>query len=211
MRVVFSKILLIEDNPADAGLIQELLSGERYGLEWVGRLALGLERLRSPGIDVVLLDLALPDSRELEGLDKILAQVPSLPVVILTGLQEETLGLEAIQRGAQDFLCKGAFSGPLVTRALRYSVDRKRIENELRLLNKSLEHRVLERTAELEEANRRLNQLAHSDALTGIFNRRAFEERLALEVARATRHGRPLSLHLIDLDHFKGINDTLGR
>ena len=210
MSFVFPTALLIEDNPADAGLIKELLSSEEYGLEWVDRLSLGLDRLLLPGIGVVLLDLALPDNLGLEGLDKILTREPGMPVVILTGLQEETLGLEAIQRGAQDFLCKETFSGPLLTRALRYAVDRKRIENELRLLNKSLEQRVLERTAELEKANRRLEELVHYDGLTGIYNRRALDERLALEVVRANRHGRPLSFHLIDLDHFKELNDTLG-
>src|SRR5262245_34801959 len=129
------RVLLMEDNPLDACLVGQYLEEggpASFALERVERLSAGLERLERGGIDVLLLDLSLPDSKGLEGLDRVIARAPGLPVVILTGLEEETLGLEAIRRGAQEYLDKWQLNGPLLARALRYSVERCRAQEQLR-------------------------------------------------------------------------------
>ena len=101
------RVLLIEDNEDDALIIRQVLveaRGAPFDLEWAHRLAAGLERLAEGGIDVVLLDLTLPDSRGLDTLRQVHAEAPDVPILVLTGLDDETLGVKAVQEGAQDYL-----------------------------------------------------------------------------------------------------------
>lgn len=128
-------VLLIEDNRGDARLIRELLrevSGEEFRLEWVDRLAAGMTRLAVDHVDVVLLDLSLPDSQGLETFIQLQRQVPSLPIVVLTGLDNETMAIHAVQHGAQDYLVKGQTDSNLLGRSLRYAIERKRALESLR-------------------------------------------------------------------------------
>ncbi len=125
------KILLVEDNPGDARLFREMLTstGEReFAIEWVTRLADGLERLDQGGIDIVLLDLGLPDSQGLNTFAKACAHTPRVPIVVLTGLADETVGFTAVRQGAQDYLVKGELNGKLLLRAIRYATERKKAE-----------------------------------------------------------------------------------
>jgi PAS domain-containing protein len=92
---------------------------------------MGLERLVEGGIDVVLLDLGLPDSRGLETLNRAHTQAPEVPIVVLTGLADETVGVKAVQEGAQDYLVKGQVDGDVLVRAIRYGIERKRAEKAL--------------------------------------------------------------------------------
>jgi PAS domain S-box-containing protein len=134
------RILLIEDNPGDARLIQEYLSETEnisFFLEHTDRLTSGLDRLRSGGIDVVLLDLGLPDSEGLESLRRVLEQTGVVPIIVFTAIAHETLGLQAIRDGAQDYLVKGQIDGNLIIRTIRYAIERKRAEE---ALNESEEH-----------------------------------------------------------------------
>ncbi len=129
------KVLLVEDNPGDARLIREMLTTEGRGnfkLEWVDRLADGLERLDRGGVDVVLLDLGLPDSQGLDTFITASWHYPRVPFVVLTGLADETVGVAAVQQGAQDYIIKGQVDASLLLRALRYAAERKRIEEALR-------------------------------------------------------------------------------
>lgn len=129
-----TKILLIEDNPGDARLIQEMLAEAESGsitIEWVPKLSEGLERLSRGEIDLVLLDLALPDSRGLDTFLRAYAQAPDVPFVLLTGIDDETLALNAVRKGAQDYLIKGQVDGELLRRAIRYATERKRVEEVL--------------------------------------------------------------------------------
>ena len=128
-------ILLIEDNPGDARLLQELMTEAgmvRFKLTHVDRLSTGLERLAEGDLDVVLLDLSLPDSHGLETLIRLHAQAPSLPIVVLTGLEDEALGVTLVQAGAQDYLVKGQVTSHLLMRSIRYAIERMRSEEALR-------------------------------------------------------------------------------
>jgi PAS domain S-box-containing protein len=131
------KVLVIEDNPADARHIQEMLkAGPRGLLEvdlvTVAKLGLGLAALRERSWDVLLLDLCLPDSRGLETLASALETAADrLPVVVLTGIEDENLAVEAVRRGAQDFLVKAGLTPELLTRTLRYTVERYRAQRTL--------------------------------------------------------------------------------
>ncbi len=129
------KMLLIEDDPGDADLLQELLSEERsyvYILEWVEHLQTGLERLALGGIDVVLLDLSLPDSHGLDTFTAVNTHAPALPTIVLSGLDDETIALEAVRQGAQDYLVKGQVDGRIIVRVIRYAIERNSAEEALR-------------------------------------------------------------------------------
>lgn len=129
------KVLLVEDNPGDIRLIREMLAearGEAFELECAGRLSTGLERLAAGDIDVVLLDLSLPDSQGAETFAKAYTQTPQVPIIVLTGLGDEALAVEEVREGAQDYLIKGQVDGNLLVRAMRYAIERKRSEEALR-------------------------------------------------------------------------------
>ncbi len=128
------KLLLIEDNPGDARLIREMLSEARgnFAIEVAETLGAGLDTLASRDIDVVLLDMGLPDSRGLETLTRLQTQFPKQAVVMMTGSDDEALGLKAVQLGAQDYLVKGQVNSWLLRRALTYAIERQKAEEALR-------------------------------------------------------------------------------
>jgi PAS domain S-box-containing protein len=155
------KILMIEDNPGDARLVREMLAETGTGditLEWVPRLSQGLESLGKGEIDLVLLDLSLPDSRGLETFCKAYTQAPEIPFVLLTGLDDEALALAAVQKGAQDYLIKGKTDANRLFRAIRYADERKKMQQTLQRSRDELERRVEARTAELVTANQQLEE-----------------------------------------------------
>jgi signal transduction histidine kinase len=153
------RVLLIEDNPGDARLIKELLSECAPGsfeLKWAESLSRGFEILGKEGIDTILLDLSLPESQGFETFAKVLSRTPGVPIIILTGFDDETFAINAVQQGAQDYLIKGLVGSHLLARAILYAIERKRTEEALRKIQNELELRVQERTAELEKANEEL-------------------------------------------------------
>lgn len=122
-------VLLIEDNPGDARLIQELLADARglsTRLTQADRLSAGLERLSEAGADVVLLDLSLPDSKGFETFSKLRARAKDVPVILLTGLDDEELAMRALREGAQDYVVKGSITSQSLGRAVRFAVERHR-------------------------------------------------------------------------------------
>lgn len=144
------KVLLIEDNPGDARLIRENLRearAARFELTLAERLREGLRLVKERAFDVLLLDLNLPDSSGFDTFTLALAQAPGVPIVVLTGLGDETLALRAVSEGAQDYLVKGSMDGASLGRSLRYAVERHRLRQELEKANQQLEYRVRELTS----------------------------------------------------------------
>jgi signal transduction histidine kinase len=153
-------ILLVEDNDGDARLIEEMIhmkgnmlddssSFPNVTLVREDCLEDGLDQLAEKSIDIVLLDLMLPDSSGKGTLDSVLDQTREVPIVLLTGLNDREFGVEAVQRGAQDYLVKGEIDGELLVRTMRYAMERKKNERELArrneqlaILNQILEHDI---------------------------------------------------------------------
>src|SRR6476660_192092 len=182
------KALLVEDNDADAQLTQDLLSEwsiEEFQITRTKTLGEGLALLSRERFDAVLLDLALPDAFGLPTVREVLATNPTIAVVVLSGVSDQSLALQAVRQGAQDYLVKGQGHPELLARAVRYAIERKRTEE-------------------------RLTYLAQYDHLTGLVNRTLFRDRLIQAMARSKRLQQPLGLMLLDLDRFKAVNDTLG-
>ncbi len=126
-------VLLVEDNPGDARLIREMLRegcGDRCRLEHVDRLSLAMDRLSRDRFDLVLLDLSLPDAQGLEAFRQLHAHAPEVPVVMLTGLDDEDLARRSVQEGAQDYLPKGDVSAHSLVRSILYAVERAQGEAE---------------------------------------------------------------------------------
>ncbi len=181
-------VLLVEDNRGDARLVQELLKDAdsgRFDVAHVERLSEARQWLMDTGAGCVLLDLSLPDASRLEALMQLRAAAPDVPIVILSGLQDELLAVKAVQEGAQDYLVKGRVDGHAIGRSITYAVERKHAEMEL-------SHRAMH------------------DALTGLPNRTLFLDRLKHAVMRAKRHHTLMGVMFLDLDGFKPINDTYG-
>jgi serine phosphatase RsbU (regulator of sigma subunit) len=128
------RVLLIEDDDADAFLVGELLDEADAAVDLVVATSLAAARPLMSSADCVLLDLGLPDSQGLDGLRQVLALASGAAVCVLTGRQDEHLGIGAVAEGAQDYLVKGQVDGVLLTRALRYAVERKRADEDARRL-----------------------------------------------------------------------------
>ena len=148
------KVLLVEDNLGDAGLLYEGLEEAvpgQFEMTHVRRLSEALEYLWEETCDVVLLDLGLPDSHGIDTLVVTRAQAPGVPIVVLTGFQDEALAVEALKGGAQDYLVKGQVDGTLLGRTMRYAIVRKSTEEAL--LREGL---ALARAKELQRSRQRL-------------------------------------------------------
>jgi diguanylate cyclase (GGDEF)-like protein len=182
------RVLIVEDDPDWALLVGEILrhtDTEAFEASTVNRLADARDELLKGGVDCVLLDLSLPDASGLDALFELEGIAPSVPVVILSGLDDEAVALRAVQSGAQDYLLKSHAEPAILARAVRYAIERKRSEVEL--------------------AYRALH-----DGLTGLPNRSFFFDRLDLALSRSARSGHRGAVLFLDLDGFKRINDTHG-
>ena len=130
-----TRVLLVEDDPEDAKLIQQALSvsaGRAFEVEWVTQLSQARERLGKDDIDVVLLDLSLPDGQGIEAFDQILACAPRTLILVLSGASDEEVARQAVQRGAHDYFAKGHIDAYWLPHALRYVIDRKLSQDALR-------------------------------------------------------------------------------
>ncbi len=129
------QLLLVEDNRADAVMLQELLTEDSavlVRLTVAKRLTEAIERLQAQSFDIILLDLSLPDTQGLDTLLQVQQQAPSLPIVVMTGTDSEELAMEAVRKGAQDYLVKGQVDGQQLMRAMRYAIERKHTLEALR-------------------------------------------------------------------------------
>ena len=182
------KILLIEDDTGDADYFREIIKESklvRFEVETTDKLLSGIELLGRKKFDIVLVDLNLPDSHGISTFSELHEHTLETPLVVLTGLDDEQMALQAVRKGAQDFIVKGQMDGRMLARVLSYAIERHRMQTVLR-------------------------SLSIIDELTGLYNRRGFL-RLAehhLELAHRTKKG--LLLFFIDLDGLKKINDRYG-
>ena len=126
-------LLLVEDNPGDARLLREMLNEGRRDTEMthVARLSEAEEHLEANHVDIILLDLGLPDAHGLSAVRRAHSVAPRIPLVVLTGMDDELLAAQALQEGAQDYLIKGQIEARGLMRALRYAVERKAMEEAL--------------------------------------------------------------------------------
>ena len=125
------KILFIEDSPEDADAIKKLLSGEKrhqFSVEHVDTLKAGVERLYVGHFDIVLVDLSLPDSKGLATFENLQRNTADLPIILYSAPADEDIAIEAMKKGAQDYLVKGDTDVRVVVHAIRYAIERKHIE-----------------------------------------------------------------------------------
>jgi PAS domain S-box-containing protein len=135
-------VLLVEDNPGDVRLVETILllsKHNEFKVESVERLTSAIQRLETEPFDVVLLDLSLPDSHGLESFDRLNSLFPETPIIVLSGLDDEEIALEAVRKGAQDYIVKGDSVRNILVRSIYYSIERKRLEQSLREREKQLE------------------------------------------------------------------------
>jgi signal transduction histidine kinase len=154
-------VLLIEDNEDHVQFLRQLLATSElttFELHTASSVALGVERLRDGGIQLILLDLSLPDSDGLETFIRVIEAAPDLPLIVLSGINDVALAIETVQLGAQDYLVKGHVDNHLLVRSMQYAIERKRAQLQLKRVNDNLETRVRERTDALVQANAKLQQ-----------------------------------------------------
>lgn len=181
-------LLLLEDNPGDARLIQEALLAAGTGsfrIEHADSLAAGLARLTSRDFDAILLDLWLPDDQGLDVFVQVHTHAPDKPILVLADGYEEVLALRVMRAGAQDYLVKGQVDRHMLARAIRYAIERQRLQTILH--SQSL-----------------------IDDLTGLYNRRGFLTMADQYWKLARRGRRSFLLAFGDMDGLKQINDTFG-
>jgi diguanylate cyclase (GGDEF)-like protein len=182
------RVLLVEDNPGDVRLIREALNEVRHAhirLEHADCLQAAQNILAAQEFDLILLDLSLPDSSGLATVEKAGDAAPDTPIVILTGLDDVNTGIQAVRAGAQDYLVKGEVTGHLLVRAIRYAIERQRMQAALRILSLI-------------------------DELTGLYNRRGFMTLAEHQMRLSRRKQSAFYLIFADLDGMKIINDTYG-
>ena len=182
------QVILVEDSDEHTKLISALLSeadGPGYRLHPVDNMQAALLALGHIDVDCVLLDLSLPDANDLEALAQVRSAAPLVPVVVTTSSADDALAFAAVREGAQDFLVKGQIDSARLSRAIRWAVQRKTLENDLA-------------------------RDALHDPLTRLPNRTLLLDRLRLALLRAERSGDRVAAFYLDLDNFKPVNDQLG-
>ncbi|MBI5484012.1 MAG: response regulator [Deltaproteobacteria bacterium] len=132
-------MLIVEDDPDYHFLLKELLSGEElietlYRKEFAGTFEKAVEACVNNFFDVILLDLGLPDSQGLETVRRFIPVASDTPVIVLTGLNDEEMGLQAIHEGAQDYLVKGDISFPVLRKAINHAIERQKLLKEIKVL-----------------------------------------------------------------------------
>lgn len=184
-----TRVLLVEDDPGDAYILRWHLKsdsgGHHFELDHVEFLATGLERLAERDFEILLLDLGLPDSLGLETFSRFHQEAPDVPIVVLSGIEDEEVALAAVREGAQDYLVKKDLTRALLTRAICYALERHAMQESIR-------------------------SMSLTDSLTGLYNRRGFETLAQQQFKQVRRSKKKLTLVYLDLDDLKKINDNGG-
>jgi len=182
------RLLLLEDNPGDLQLCREMLKSANttsWQLEHAASLADARLTLTDQTFDLIVLNLNLPDSQGLDTFQEVSKLAPQIPIVIMSGFADQAQALDAVQQGAQDYLIKDDLTPDLLSRALRYAVERHQ-----------LSHQV--------------ETLAVTDVLSGLLNRRGFFSLAEQQIKLAFRSKKEMSLFFMDIDDMKSINDRFG-
>lgn len=193
---------MVEDDDRSARAVSELLSHSddpHFAIRHVTTAAAACDAIDDGGIDVVILDLGLPDAIDLQALSRLEKCLHEIPVIVLTGRGDETLAVEALHQGAEDYLLKGAINYDSLLRSIRYAVERHRGVRDLARLKK-----------ELESANRDLERLTLIEPLTELLNRRGLQQALSAAIKHLERTGASTAVLVVDLDDFKQINESHG-
>lgn len=154
-----TRVIIVDDNPDDVRLIEEMLSeagANSYSVSCHHSLSSGVTSLEEEEADILLLDLNLPDSQGLETLEKVQKGIRGIPIIVLAGIEDKAMAVEAVRRGAQDYLVKGQTEGGLLSRSILHAIERKRINDKFDRQLERLEEVVEERTADLQALNRDL-------------------------------------------------------
>ena len=189
-----ARVLVVEDDDADFQNLKRLLETEdsRLHLERVRTRAEALRLAEVQTYDLLLADYDLPDGKGIEIVSLLIGLGKTVPCILVTGKGGESLAAEAFHNGFYDYLPKHELNRSVVLRSVWSALERSRMKREI------------------DEATRRVSELAVRDTVTGMWNRRWLDERLEEETQRSQRYGVPLALCLVDLDHFKKVNDTYG-
>jgi diguanylate cyclase (GGDEF)-like protein len=182
------RVLVVEDNPGDEQLIRLALSEDPYqnfAVTAARTLGGALELAQTLPYDAILLDVHLPDSSGLANVKTLAMAVPRTPILVITGLDDDSLAIQVCENGAQDYIIKGDHERLAISRAIRRAMARKRFEA-------------------------LLAEQAYFDSLTGLANRGLFHDRLKQALARASRTDKRLAVVFVDLDNFKAVNDNFG-
>jgi diguanylate cyclase (GGDEF)-like protein len=182
-------ILIIEDDEDDYFLLRDCLmeqeSNKKFELHWVQDYQAGLLQIQRGNYDVYLIDHYIGENSGLDLLNEAVQAGCQAPMIIVTGQSDREYDHAAMMAGAMDYLEKGKLDGPLLERSIRYALERNR------LLKK-------------------IHELAVRDDLTGLFNRRELHRFLGYEVISSKRYNHSFSIMMMDIDHFKDINDRFG-
>ena len=192
------RVLLVEDNPGDVLIVREVLSSQgadRYLVDHVSRLDAAMARLSEARYDLVLLDLSLPDGYGSFTLECAATFARELPVIVLTGIDDDRLALSAIQAGAEDYFLKNKIEGGLLASMIDRVIERRRRMDRL--------HEFVSKRGISENDGL-------YDAATGLISRPLFRDRLEHAIAQSERSGRAFSLIVLRINQYQSIFDSLG-
>ena len=186
-------ILSIDDRDNDFAILQEALSDQpELKLSQVKRIDEALDNLEKGRFDLIFLEYILPDGNGMEFLEAINSKGINTPVVVITSQGDELIASRMIQAGASDYLPKAKLSNKALLRIISNALEKASLRREMRI------------------AQEKLTEMSIRDELTGMFNRRYFQDALEREISGAQRYNHSLALCIIDLDHFKLVNDSYG-
>lgn len=196
------RILLVEDDQEFADILRIRLKKDAdppLEITCIPTLNQALETLNKTTWDLILLDLMLPDSSGIQTFTAVRSQARHAPIVIMSGIDDDAVAIEAVRSGAEDYLIKGEIHSRFLLRIIHHAIDRHRIKEKLASV-----------TGRLRETNLRLEKMALLDPLTELYNRRGLQQVLKRELQVLSREGGTLMALFLDIDDFKKINDSLG-